>query len=73
MPELPNKTYLKGSEVRAFLDVTAKTFRKMTWDSKRDKARDKSARLFHAIHLPGYAWPVFKRTQVLSALAKAEQ
>jgi hypothetical protein len=73
MPELPNKVYLKASEVAAFLNVDRATFRKMTWDKKRDRKADRSARLFEALHLPGYAWPVFKRTQVLTALQKVEE
>jgi DNA-binding transcriptional regulator YiaG len=71
--KLPDKTYLKASEIATFLNVDRGTFRKMTWDKKRDKPKDRSARLFQVLHLPGYAWPVFKRTQVLEALKKVEE
>jgi hypothetical protein len=73
MPELPQKIYLRASDIRLFLDVNKSTFRKMVWDPERDKARDKSARMFHAIHLRGYAWPLFKRSQVVRALEQVEQ
>lgn len=73
MPELPNKVYLRASEIRAFLDVNKGTFRKMVSSPNGGrKTEARGQKLFIAIYLPGYAWPLFKRSQVVAALAKAE-
>ena len=72
MPDLPNTFYVKRGGIRAFLGLDDRTLGKMIWDPKVHAAAQRSARMFTAIHLPGYKWPMFKRSQVLSALAKAE-
>lgn len=72
MPDLPNTFYVKRGHIRAYTGFDDRTLGKMIWDPKLHAASTRSARMFLAIHLPGYKWPVFKRSQVLSALARAE-